>query len=155
MADPTDAALDPTAGSSRRARFRASVGQLADRSTSQDLVRWMLVPGSLAVLLGFVALLVISVAQMAALLPDYSERAQELIDGVVNDLNDAGIVSGQFSDLVEQIDYGSVVALATDLLGRITSAASTLGDRRRTQPDQASASPFRTTSAHSAVHTSS
>ena len=79
-----------------------------------------------AVLLGFVALLVISVAQMAALLPDYSDRAQELIDGVVDDLNDAGIVSGQFSDLVEQIDYGSVVALATDLLGRITSAASTL-----------------------------
>lgn len=79
-----------------------------------------------AVLLGFVTLLVISVAQLAALLPDYSERAQELIDGVVNDLNDAGIVSGQFSDLVEQIDYGSVVALATDLLGRITSAASTL-----------------------------
>ncbi|MBJ7454154.1 MAG: AI-2E family transporter [Blastococcus sp.] len=79
-----------------------------------------------AVLLGFVALLVISVAQLAALLPDYSDRAEELINGVVNDLNDAGIVSGQLSDWVEQIDYGSVVALATDLLGRITSAASTL-----------------------------
>lgn len=79
-----------------------------------------------AVLLGFVALLVISVAQLAALLPDYSDRAEELLNGVVNDLNDAGIVSGQLSDWVEQIDYGSVVALATDLLGRITSAASTL-----------------------------
>jgi predicted PurR-regulated permease PerM len=79
-----------------------------------------------AVLLAFVALLVISVAQLAALLPDYSDRAEELINGVVDDLNDAGIVSGQLSDWVEQIDYGSVVALATDLLGRITSAASTL-----------------------------
>ena len=79
-----------------------------------------------AVLLGFVALLVISVAQLAALLPDYSDRAEELLNGVVDDLNDAGIVSGQLSDWVEQIDYGSVVALATDLLGRITSAASTL-----------------------------
>jgi AI-2 transport protein TqsA len=78
------------------------------------------------VLLGFVALLVGSVAQLAALLPDYSDRAQELIDGVVNRLNDAGIVSGQFSDLVAQIDYGSVVGLATGLLGRITAAASTL-----------------------------
>ena len=41
-------------GSSRRARFRASVSRLAERSTSQDLVRWMLIPGSLLVLVGFV-----------------------------------------------------------------------------------------------------
>lgn len=79
-----------------------------------------------AVLLGFVALLVASVAQLAALLPDYADRAEELIDGVVTDLNDAGLVSGQLSDLVEQIDYGSVVGLATGLLGQITAAASTL-----------------------------
>jgi predicted PurR-regulated permease PerM len=79
-----------------------------------------------AVLLGFVALLVVSVAQLAALLPDYAPRAQELIDGVVADLNDAGLVSGQFSDLVEQLDYGQVVDLATGFLGQLTAAASTL-----------------------------
>jgi len=56
VADPTDDAPDPLDGSGRRARFRASVRRLADRSTSQDLVRWMLIPGSLAVLLGFVAI---------------------------------------------------------------------------------------------------
>jgi len=55
VADPTTDAPDP-APSGRRARFRASLGQLADRSTSQDLVRWMLIPGSLAVLLGFLAM---------------------------------------------------------------------------------------------------
>ena len=33
-----------------------SVGRLADRSSSADLVRWMLIPGSLCVLLGFVAI---------------------------------------------------------------------------------------------------
>ena len=79
-----------------------------------------------AVLLGFVALLVLSVAQLAALLPDYAPRAQELIDGVVADLNDAGLVSGQFSDLVEQIDYAQVVNFATGFLGQLTAAASTL-----------------------------
>ena len=79
-----------------------------------------------AVLLGFVALLVVSVAQLAALLPDYAPRAQELIDGVVADLNDAGLVSGQFSDLVEQIDYTQLVDLATGFLGQLTAAASTL-----------------------------
>ena len=51
MVEPTVA--DPPPGASRRARFRAAVGDLADRTSSDDLIRWMLVPGSLAVLLGF------------------------------------------------------------------------------------------------------
>jgi predicted PurR-regulated permease PerM len=79
-----------------------------------------------AVLLAFVALIVVSVAQFAALLPDYAGRAEFLIGQVVADLNDAGLVSGQLSDVVRQIDYGQLVAVATDLLARLTSAASTL-----------------------------
>jgi cell division protein FtsX len=47
---------DTEPGTTRRARFRSSVGRLAERSTSQDLVRWMLIPGSLLVLIGFVAI---------------------------------------------------------------------------------------------------
>ena len=78
------------------------------------------------VLLGFVALLVVSIAQMAALLPDYAEPAERLISSVVTDLNDAGLVSGQLSDLVSQIDYGQVVGVATGLLASLTDAASTL-----------------------------
>jgi predicted PurR-regulated permease PerM len=78
------------------------------------------------VLLAFVGLLVVSVAQFAALLPDYSGQAEVLLNGVVADLNDAGLVSGQVSDLVQQIDYGQFVGLATGLLGRLTSTASTL-----------------------------
>jgi predicted PurR-regulated permease PerM len=80
----------------------------------------------LAVLLSLVTLLVVSAAQFAALLPDYAGRAEILINGVVRDLNDAGIVSGQLSDLVNQIDYGQFVGVATDVVGRLTSAASTL-----------------------------
>jgi predicted PurR-regulated permease PerM len=78
------------------------------------------------VLLSFVALLVLSAAQFAALLPDYSSRAEVLLSGIVRDLNDTGLVSGQFSDLVRRIDYGQFVGLATGVLGRFTSAASTL-----------------------------
>ena len=50
---------EPTApiGSARRARFRAATGQLADRSSSTDLITWMLVPGSVAVVLGVVAII--------------------------------------------------------------------------------------------------
>jgi AI-2 transport protein TqsA len=79
-----------------------------------------------SVLLGFVALLVVSVAQMAALLPDYAGPAERLINSIVSDLNDAGILSGQLSDLVSQIDYGQVVGIATGLLASLTDAFSTL-----------------------------
>jgi AI-2 transport protein TqsA len=78
------------------------------------------------VLLSFVGLLVLSVAQLAALLPDYTDRAEVLINGVVRDLNDAGIVSGQLSDLVSQVDYSQLVGVASGLLGRLRDAASTL-----------------------------
>jgi AI-2 transport protein TqsA len=79
-----------------------------------------------AVLLAFVVLLVVSAAQLAALLPDYSGRAQQLINEVVADLNTAGLVSGQLSDLVGRIDYGSIVGLATGLVSQLMGAASTL-----------------------------
>jgi hypothetical protein len=52
VADPTE----PEAGANRRERFRTAVSRLAERSSSADLIRWMLVPGSLAVLLGFAAM---------------------------------------------------------------------------------------------------
>ncbi|HEX2072424.1 MAG TPA: AI-2E family transporter [Geodermatophilus sp.] len=78
------------------------------------------------VLLAFVALLVLSIAQFAALLPNYADQAELLIADVVADLNDAGIVSGQLSDLVARIDYGQFVGVATGLLTRLSDTATTL-----------------------------
>jgi AI-2 transport protein TqsA len=78
------------------------------------------------VLLAFVGLLVISAAQFAALLPDYAGQAENLINDVVAELNSAGLVSGQLSDLVRQIDYRQLVGLATGLLSQLLGAASTL-----------------------------
>jgi AI-2 transport protein TqsA len=78
------------------------------------------------VLLGFVALLVVSIAQFAALLPNYAGEAEALIASVVADLNDRGIVSGQLSDLVAQFDYSQLVGVATGVLARATDTASTL-----------------------------
>jgi predicted PurR-regulated permease PerM len=78
------------------------------------------------VLLLFVGLLVASAAQLAALLPQYADEAQSLLNGVVADLNNAGIVSGRLSDLIAGIDYGQVVGLASGVLASLTDAASTL-----------------------------
>src|SRR3954466_2833266 len=78
------------------------------------------------VLLGFAGLPVLSIAQMAVLLPHYTGRAEILISGVVSDLNNAGVVSGRLSDLVNNIDYSQLVGVATGLLSRLTDAATTL-----------------------------
>ena len=78
------------------------------------------------VLLVFVGLLVISAAELAALLPDYTESAQRLLNNLVADLNDARVVQGTVSDLVQQIDYGQVVGVASGVLASLTDTASTL-----------------------------
>jgi hypothetical protein len=43
---------DPPAGHERRARFRAALGTIAT-SSSGDLIRWMMIPASIAVVVGF------------------------------------------------------------------------------------------------------
>jgi uncharacterized membrane protein len=53
VAEP-EASADP--GAVRRARFRTALADLAERSSSDDLIRWMLLPAAAAVLLGFVAI---------------------------------------------------------------------------------------------------
>jgi AI-2 transport protein TqsA len=78
------------------------------------------------ILLVFVALLIVSIAQFAALLPDYADSAEALLASVVSALNDRGIVSGQLSDLIAQFDYSQLVGVATGVLARATDAASTL-----------------------------
>ena len=52
MAEPE--AAEP--GAARRARFRTALADLAERSSADDLIRWMLLPACAAILLGFVAI---------------------------------------------------------------------------------------------------
>jgi hypothetical protein len=52
-----ESVVDPTTnGADRRARFRTAIADLSARSSSDDLVRWMLIPGSILVFLGFVVM---------------------------------------------------------------------------------------------------
>jgi cell division protein FtsX len=45
------------AATARRLRFRQAVSDLVSQAESQDLLRWILLPGALAVVLGFVLML--------------------------------------------------------------------------------------------------
>lgn len=57
MIEGVPTVVDPTTnGADRRARFRTAIADLSARSSSDDLVRWMLVPGSILVFLGFVVM---------------------------------------------------------------------------------------------------
>jgi hypothetical protein len=72
--------VDPTTnGADRRARFRSAIADLSARSSSDDLVRWMLVPGSILVFLGFVVMSLGWVG--AARTPREIEQVPYLISG--------------------------------------------------------------------------
>lgn len=73
MVDPT------TNGADRRARFRSAIADLSARSSSDDLVRWMLIPGSILVFLGFVVMTLGWVG--AARTPREIEQVPYLISG--------------------------------------------------------------------------
>jgi hypothetical protein len=58
IAIPTDA--DDTADArtaARRARFREALERVAERTSSDDLIKWALVPGSIALVVGFVLMI--------------------------------------------------------------------------------------------------
>ena len=78
------------------------------------------------VLLAFVGLLVLSVAQLVALMPNYAGQATTLLAQLGRNLHRPGLLSGQLSDLVSKIDYTQVMGVATGLLSRLTDAATTL-----------------------------
>jgi hypothetical protein len=53
----TEMPLDTDRSAVRRARFRDAVSGLAKRAQRADLLQWVIVPGSFAVILGFLFLL--------------------------------------------------------------------------------------------------
>jgi len=79
-----------------------------------------------AVLLTLVGILGVSVAQLAGLLPGYSDQAGQLLTAVQDQLGRWGVGSAQINDFVGQIDLGRVTDILTTVLSSLTSTASTL-----------------------------
>jgi len=79
-----------------------------------------------AVLLTLVGILGVSVAQLAGLLPGYSEQAGQLLTAVQDQLARWGVGSAQINDFVGQIDLGRVTDILTTVLSSLTSTATTL-----------------------------
>jgi predicted PurR-regulated permease PerM len=78
------------------------------------------------VLIGLVAVIVVSAARLAALLPGYAGRAGQLLADLQAELARRGFGPTQVNDLVNQIDVNRVTGVLTTVLSSITSIASAL-----------------------------
>jgi AI-2 transport protein TqsA len=76
-----------------------------------------------AVLVALGVVLVISVAQLASLLPEYGGRVTELIDNVTDALARLGIGPEQLNSVAQSVDLGRLA----DVLGSILAALGNLG----------------------------
>ncbi|GAA4361576.1 AI-2E family transporter [Angustibacter luteus] len=93
-------------------------------------------PGWAATLLGMIAayLLVlvlaggvaISAVQLASTLPEYAQKAQDMVHQLSQQLDQAGLSTSGTQKALSQIDFGKVLGLVGDLLSGVLGAASNL-----------------------------
>ena len=76
------------------------------------------------VVLGLV--FVVSVARLAALIPQYADRSDDLLTSLSSSLERLEVAPGQLEDAVSALDPARAVALAGTVLGGLTGAASSL-----------------------------
>lgn len=92
--------------------------------------RWLasltLVVVIFAILLGLVFGLVVGVAQLATLLPQYSTEIQQSITNLENWLAGFGISQSDIQSMTDNISSDSVITAVGELLSSVTSAASAL-----------------------------
>ena len=77
-------------------------------------------------LIAFALALVLSVGQLATVLPQYADEWQELLDGLRATLAGLGVGPEQAHQLVRSLDPGTVVAAVGGLLGRVTLSIGSL-----------------------------
>lgn len=79
-----------------------------------------------AILLGLVLALAVSIEQLVTILPDYADKAQDLLSGVRDLLVGWGIDAGQVQGLVASIDPERLMHLVVDLVRGLLGAGSHL-----------------------------
>lgn len=78
----------------------------------------------LLLLIVLVGSLVVSVAQLVALLPAYAGRYQQLIGSITRQLAHLGITQEQVSAMLGKLDLGSLIGLAQGFLGGLLGIGS-------------------------------
>ncbi len=79
-----------------------------------------------AVIVGLVATLVVSLARLATLLPQYSARAQTLLESVTDLLARYNVSQDQINNIIDQVDLGRVASIVSSVLSSLTNLGTTL-----------------------------
>ncbi|WP_279583320.1 AI-2E family transporter [Fodinicola feengrottensis] len=77
-----------------------------------------------AIIIALVAVLVVSIAQLAALLPTYAGRANSLLTEVLSQLARFGVTTTQVKSILSGLNIGSVIGYVGSLLTTATSIGS-------------------------------
>lgn len=96
----------------------------------RGLPRWVGMVAALIVvnliLLGLIGALVVSAAQLATELPQYTDTVDDLLDGVRSTLASAGVNADQVHNVLSGIDVGKVVGLLESVLQSLLGVFSNL-----------------------------
>jgi predicted PurR-regulated permease PerM len=87
------------------------------------LVLVLLVTGVLVVL---ALVFVVSIARLAALIPQYADRSDDLMSSLSSSLEGLGVQPGQLADAVSDVDPSKVVSLVGTVLAGLSGTASSL-----------------------------
>jgi AI-2 transport protein TqsA len=102
------------------------VGALVRRGIRRGFavaVTVLLVDGGL---IAFALALVLSVGQLATVLPQYADEWQELLDGLRTTLAGLGVGPDQVQQMLRSLDLGAVVAAVGELLARVALSIGAL-----------------------------
>jgi predicted PurR-regulated permease PerM len=107
-----------------------AVQPLGDWLQRKGSSRWVAVIATLAtvyaILIGLIAALAVSVAQLATLLPQYADKADALVNDVQGWLAGLDIGSDQVDKALSNIDFGKLVGLLDDILMGLVGVFSNL-----------------------------
>jgi predicted PurR-regulated permease PerM len=79
-----------------------------------------------AVIVGLLATLVVSLAQLATVLPRYTSRAQQLLDSVTDLLAKYNVGQDQINDIIDKVDLGKVAGVVSSVLSSLTNLGTTM-----------------------------
>ncbi len=84
------------------------------------------VTAAITTLLAVVGGVALSIAQLAARLPDYAPRVQQITNHLLTRLHEAGVDTGSAETALKNIDIGKVVSVLQTVLSGVLSALSAL-----------------------------
>lgn len=107
-----------------------AVQPVRDYAVRRGVPEWLATGTTLltvyAIVAGFGMALLVAAGRFATLLGEYEPQFQQFVDDVGDLLESWGIGSAQVHEMVSAVDLGSLVGIATDLIGGVAGAFSSI-----------------------------